>query len=137
MLTTGNQETLTYTCVCTDGSQPNVSNFDATLPSFVCAQWVADCVKAHPNDLTGQTACHSVVCGSRNASNVPQTGPGGSQSSAAPSSSASSTGGGSKTSSGSASSATNTNAAVALGIGKNYGTGILAVGFAAVFGLAL
>jgi hypothetical protein len=26
---------------------------------------------------------------------------------------------------------------VALGIGKSYGTGILAVGFAAVFGLAL
>ena len=132
------QDTLTYQCVCADGSHPNISDFDQTLPSFICAQWVIDCTAAHPNDLSGQTACQSVKCGMRNASAVPQSGPGGSQSSAAPSSSASATGGGgSKTSSGSASSATNTGAAAALGVGKSYGTGILAVAFAAVFGLAL
>lgn len=149
---------MTYNCVCSSGNQPNISDYDQTLPSLVCGQWVADCVNAHPNDLDGQTACLSVVCGSRNASSGISTssssmmtsasatasssggsgGAGGAQQTAS-SSSGSGSGSGSSTASGSsgAASATSSSAAYALNLASNYGTGILAAGILGAFGLAL
>lgn len=145
--------------MCSSGNQPNISDYDQTLPSLVCGQWVADCVNAHPNDLDGQTACLSVVCGSRNASSGISTsstmmtsasatasssggsgGAGGAQQTASSSSgSGSGSGSGSSTASGSsgAASATSSSAAYALNLASNYGTGILAAGILGAFGLAL
>lgn len=106
------------------------------LPSFICAQWKADCVAAHPNDLSGQTACLSVTCGTANASKVATSGTGHGSSSSSSASSATASASASKTSS-SSSKSTSSSAAVALNLGASYGVGILAVGLAAVFGLAL
>ncbi|KAK5132437.1 hypothetical protein LTR08_009048 [Meristemomyces frigidus] len=141
---------LTYVCTCSNGNSPNISNFDQTIPSFVCAQWKTDCVTAHPNDLTGQTACLSVVCGDRNASSG-ETSTSSSASATASmtaSMTASSTGGavasassaagsGASAASSAASSATASSAAIAMNVAQNYGTGILAAGMLGLFGLAL
>jgi hypothetical protein len=116
------------------------------IPSYECIQWVDQCVAAAGNDLNLLTDCRSVVCGSRDPGDVKQTtnnGPGGAStsSSAMPSMSTSPSqtggnGGGSPTQS-SASASSSTGAAVALNVAKNYGTGILAGGMLALFGLAL
>ncbi|TKA79773.1 hypothetical protein B0A55_03299 [Friedmanniomyces simplex] len=152
--------TLNYTCTCSNGNSPNISNYDQTIPSFVCAQWKIDCVAAHPNDLTGQTACLSITCGSMNASSGSTTS---SSASGSASSTASSTGGvvaGGASSSAAASSATGSSApsssggsasstasssaaaassssSAALNVAMNYGTGILATAMLAFFGFAL
>lgn len=147
------QNDLSWTCTCTNGNEPNITDFADTMPSYICQRWVADCTAAHPNDLEGQTACQSVQCGMRNASSLTSASSGGSSSASASSAMASSTGsssggsggsgspgsssGGSSASqsaSGAASSSTD-NAAVA--VGTTYGTGILMGGLLAVFGLAL
>src|SRR6266704_3089470 len=84
------QTALTYTCQCSDGTKPNVSDYQQSLPALMCEQWKTDCVANSPNDLTGQTACLSVVCGNKTTSDL-------SSSSSAPSATAapSSTSGGS------------------------------------------
>ncbi|KAK5737426.1 hypothetical protein LTR17_006653 [Elasticomyces elasticus] len=159
---TCDSNTLNYTCTCTNGNQPNISNYDQTIPSFVCAQWVINCVAAHPNDLVGITACRSVTCGSANASEASSSSSSASGSMTA-SSTASSTGGavaggassassgaGSATSgaassassaassaTSSAAAASSSSAAMALNVAMNYGTGILATVGIAFFGLAL
>jgi hypothetical protein len=106
------------------------------LPSFICGQWIVDCKAAAGNDLQKLTDCLSVQCGDKNASAVPQHNGRGSQSSSAPSSSASASATGTKTG-GAKHSSTPTGAAIALSIGKSYGTSLLGAGLLAVFGLAL
>ncbi|KAK1065081.1 hypothetical protein LTR74_008193 [Friedmanniomyces endolithicus] len=157
--------TLAYTCTCSNGNQPNISNYDQTIPSFVCAQWKIDCVAAHPNDLGGQTGCLSLVCGSQNASSgstasssstsgsgtasstASSTGgaAAGASSTGASSAAASSTGGAAATSSSgsgastasSSAAAASTSKSAAMNVAMNYGTGILATAMLAFFGLAL
>ncbi|KAK0657465.1 hypothetical protein B0T16DRAFT_425674 [Cercophora newfieldiana] len=46
-------ETLTYGCVCSNGLQPNMSEFSLTLPFHVCQQWVIQC----RNDCGINNAC--------------------------------------------------------------------------------
>lgn len=152
-LTGCQQNGLTYSCVCSDGSTPNISDYAQTLPSLVCQQWVINCVASHPNDLNGQAGCHSVTCGMKNASATNNAAGGASGSSAsgsasAASGSASQTATGSSaaasgsasataSSSGSASSSSSSGSAAVMNVAMNYGTGILAGGMLAVFGLAL
>lgn len=99
----------------------------------MCEQWKTDCVTNSPNDLNGQTACLSVVCGNKTVSDV-------SSSSGAPSATAapSSTSGGSVSATvASATSATSKAAATALALAKEFGTSALAAGIVAAFGFAL
>ncbi|QIW98015.1 hypothetical protein AMS68_003533 [Peltaster fructicola] len=140
---------LSYLCVCSDGSKPNVSDYMETLPFYICEQWIGNCVKNHPNDVTGQAACQSVVCGMKNATNAAAVGGSSASASASAASTAASTGAattGSMTTTttataAAATSATTTSsraaAATAFAIAKNYGTPILAAGMFAAFGLAL
>lgn len=137
------QNSLNYTCTCPGSIQPNISNYDQTIPSFVCGQWRINCVANHPNDLVGITACQSVVCGMKNASS------GVSSASAAPSStsaastssSMASTSATAKTSSSATAATTSAaatkGAAATVHLAQNFGTSVLAAGLLAVFGLAL
>ncbi|KAK4041543.1 hypothetical protein C8A01DRAFT_34381 [Parachaetomium inaequale] len=43
-------DTLTYGCVCSDGKQPNVTEYTLTLPYHVCTAWGQQCVKACGSD---------------------------------------------------------------------------------------
>ncbi|KAI9714306.1 MAG: hypothetical protein M1820_000267 [Bogoriella megaspora] len=135
--------TLTYQCVCTDGSHPNISDYASTLDSFICQQNVADCVNAHPNDLTGITKCRNTVCGTRNATTNEASSTSSSSSEPTSTGSDSSSGSGSSptepaaSSTGAGAAQTSSPAVAALNIAKNYGTGALAVGLFAIFGIAL
>ncbi|KAF2433285.1 hypothetical protein EJ08DRAFT_731634 [Tothia fuscella] len=126
--------TLTYNCQCLNNPTGNISDYAQTLPSLQCDEWKGQCVQSHPNDLAGQTFCQSFTCGKKNATALVGGSRGGSSSSsaAAASSGASST----ATSSGGAAS-TSKSAAMVLRVGREYGTGAVAVGLLAIFGLAL
>ncbi|KAK3309584.1 uncharacterized protein B0T15DRAFT_515874 [Chaetomium strumarium] len=60
-------ETLTYGCVCSDGKQPNISQYTLTLPYYVCTEWGNQCVK----DCGSNNGCASDCrekhpCGAQN-----------------------------------------------------------------------
>ncbi|KAM0721761.1 hypothetical protein Q7P37_002686 [Cladosporium fusiforme] len=148
--------TLTYSCICSDGNSPNISDFEQTLPGQVCRKSVEQCVINHPDDAEGIAECRSVVCGERTDYDEASSS---SSSSATASETASSTSSGgssdatetgsstsgsdddsaSQTSDSSSASETadSDSAASALMLGSSYGTGLLAVGIFAAFGLAL
>ncbi|KAF1984544.1 hypothetical protein K402DRAFT_413778 [Aulographum hederae CBS 113979] len=129
--------TLDFECVCMNGNTPNISSFDQTLPSLECLEWKRQCISSHPNDLPGQNYCLSFQCGDRNATALASASSsassGGSSSTASPTSSP--TGEASPTDS--PAPAETSNAAVALSMAQQYGTGMIAAGFFALFGLAL
>lgn len=125
--------TLTYGCVCSNGLQPNVSEYSLTLPYYVCQEWGNQCVKGCGQGNNGcADACRSDhPCGAQNPSRVTST----SSSSTPTSTGAAQTNqvysgfGGSDSSSGSGSgsgSKTDKSAAPALGAER--------VGFVVVFG---
>jgi len=125
---------LTYTCQCSDGTKPNISDYQQSLPALMCQQWKTDCVANSPNDLTGQTACLSVVCGNKTTNDLSSSASSAPSATAAPSS----TGGGSGSATvASATSATSKAAATALALAKEFGTSALAAGIVAAFGFAL
>ena len=88
-------------------------------------------MNAHPNDLPGLNFCHSFVCGSKNAS---ADGAG-----ATTTSSVASTAAATNTATSSVASASHTGSATRMlvNVGKDAGTGAIAVGLMALFGLAL
>jgi len=148
------QSTLTYNCTCSAGTTtPNITNYQGTLPFFICQQWKGDCTAAHPNDLAGQTACQSVVCGMANASeaqvsmsssssmasSTQASSATGSATSGGGAAGAATTGGSSATgsSTASAAAASSSKSAAVANIAKDYGFGLLAAGMLAAFGLAL
>ena len=60
------QTTLEYECICSDGEPANVSEYQETLPFYVCERWKGDCVEQNPEDAAAQQACLDVECGSLN-----------------------------------------------------------------------
>jgi len=125
---------LTFDCKCLTGNTPNISDYAQTLPSLMCDSWKAQCTAAHPNDLSGQTFCQSFTCGSKNASAQAAS----ASSSASGSRAASTSGSSSGTATGSSPSSTSSKAAAAaLSVARDYGTGAIAMGLLAMFGLAL
>jgi len=126
---------LTFDCECLTGTTPNISDYAQTLPSLECDAWVAQCTAAHPNDLSGQTFCQSFICGKKNASASGSSAS--SPSSSSLSTAAGSSATGSSTTSSTASATASKAAAAAIKAGREYGTGAVAVGMLALFGLAL
>ncbi|KXT11951.1 hypothetical protein AC579_1000 [Pseudocercospora musae] len=130
---------LTYTCTCSNGNTPNISDYQSTLPFYVCEQWKANCVDSNPNDLDAITGCQSVTCGNKTvaAATASSSSASASSTATASSSGASHTATATHSSTGAAASATESSAAVAMHIAQSYGTGIFVTGLLAVFGLAL
>ncbi|KUI57123.1 hypothetical protein VP1G_04469 [Cytospora mali] len=54
---TCNAESLSYGCLCSDGTTPNVSEYSLTLPYFVCTEWGNQCVTACGQNNTCSAAC--------------------------------------------------------------------------------
>ncbi|KAF5005730.1 hypothetical protein FDECE_7851 [Fusarium decemcellulare] len=50
-----NPKTLTYGCICSDGKQPNVSEYSLTIPYYVCQEWGNQCVQ----ECGGSNSCAS------------------------------------------------------------------------------
>lgn len=69
------QSSLTYTCVCSNGQQPNSSQYSQTIPYYECTQAATNCVN---NCAQGDTSCQSACrndhpCGAQNPTRVNTT----------------------------------------------------------------
>jgi hypothetical protein len=126
-------ERLTFTCTCSNGNKPNMSDFQQSLPAQQCLVWYQQCIDSHPNDRFGQEACKSVQCGNRTTADLPQSS---SSASSSPTGTAAQSSGPASATSAAPSAATS-GAAVALGFAREYGTPVLAAGIMAAFGLGL
>ncbi|EPS37590.1 hypothetical protein H072_8711 [Dactylellina haptotyla CBS 200.50] len=52
------------TCVCSDGSEPDLVNYRDTLPFFICQAYIAQCVAGNATEPTLQEICrNSNTCG--------------------------------------------------------------------------
>ncbi|KAJ5082072.1 hypothetical protein N7532_011115 [Penicillium argentinense] len=117
-------KSLQFSCICSDGTTPDVAPYVQTVPFYVCEANFGQCINAHPDDADGQKACKEAAqCGSKNASSLSTT-----TSSSSPSTTMSLTtstdSSSSETSSSVAAASTTTNAAIAMG--ESYSTGIMA-----------
>ncbi|KAF1818086.1 uncharacterized protein K489DRAFT_420370 [Dissoconium aciculare CBS 342.82] len=59
---------LTYSCVCSNGVSPNISEYSQTIPFYICQEWGNQCVS---NCGSGNSACQSDCrqnhpCGAQN-----------------------------------------------------------------------
>ncbi|KAF2456677.1 hypothetical protein BDY21DRAFT_345779 [Lineolata rhizophorae] len=129
---------LTFVCECADGSNPNITDFAQTLPSLICDEWFEQCIDQNTGNAQGQEVCMSVVCGQRDPADVDEgessaTASGAATATATASASSSATDEAASTTE-AAASATSSDAAVALHIAQNYGSGVLAAGLFALFG---
>ncbi|KAK4105637.1 hypothetical protein N658DRAFT_513036 [Parathielavia hyrcaniae] len=52
-------ETLRYGCVCSDGKQPNITQYTMTMPYFTCTEWGTQCVTACGNDNLCSDSCRA------------------------------------------------------------------------------
>ncbi|KPI45630.1 uncharacterized protein AB675_530 [Cyphellophora attinorum] len=59
---------LTYSCVCPNGTAPDVTSFAFTLPFYICQQTYIQCINNNPDDAQAQANCTAnEQCGERNA----------------------------------------------------------------------
>ncbi|KAF2156868.1 hypothetical protein K461DRAFT_272959 [Myriangium duriaei CBS 260.36] len=137
---------LTYTCTCNSNTQPNISAYAQTLPSFICQTSVNQCIAANTNNQETQAACRDVVCGNQtvNAASTATSSATGSSSQTSGAASASTTGatstsasGGSSATSASASATASKSAGMAVAMARDYGMSALVMGMLAAFGLAM
>jgi activator of HSP90 ATPase len=128
---------LNFTCTCENGTTPDVSLYQNTIPFFVCQENYIQCVNNHPNDLQGQEYCKgNATCGTLNATATQTT-----TTTSAASTTAASTGapssGSSSSHSSAAAAATSTAAAIALQMAQDHSTSLLTAVLLAVFGVIL
>lgn len=65
---TSSQATLIYSCVCPNGTVPDSSAFQQTVPFFVCEANYGQCIDRNANQAEAQAACRAnQQCGTRNA----------------------------------------------------------------------
>ncbi|MDI1488232.1 MAG: hypothetical protein OHK93_007506 [Ramalina farinacea] len=67
-----NQSTLSYSCICSNGLQPNSSQYSQTIPYYECTTAATDCVnKCEQTDSSCQSACRTDnKCGAQNPTRV-------------------------------------------------------------------
>ncbi|KAK2750149.1 hypothetical protein FQN57_004645 [Myotisia sp. PD_48] len=137
-----NPSSLQFSCVCQNGTVPDMVPYMNSLPYFVCQANFGQCIENNPNDATGQQTCKDdqSKCGTRNATEAN----GGSETTSATSSPTATETEASETGSeqtpsrtGSAPSTTTTNAAKALMFAKDYSLGALMTVFFVVFGFVV
>lgn len=144
------QTSLAYSCVCSNGQQPNASQYSQTIPYYECTQAATDCVNACPQGDSGcQSACRtSNPCGAQNPVRVnvsTTTTLATTTSGSGPSSTADSTATGQNTFTGFGGSPTGTSKSagaartqdLALGFGRTYGLATVLAGVCGGFMLLL
>lgn len=68
------QKTLGYSCVCSNGIQPNASQYSQTIPYFICTEQNNECVSACNGDSVCQSACRDDhPCGAQHPIRVNKT----------------------------------------------------------------
>ncbi|KAH8594352.1 hypothetical protein B0O99DRAFT_514279 [Bisporella sp. PMI_857] len=138
---TCDENTLTFNCTCTaNNSSPGLIYYKQTLPTFICQQIYEVCIKNGENVAAAQKKCtddRDKNCGTLDPEKFVA-----SSSSSSGSASATSTPTGTAGSAGSvtttASSSSSTGAAATMmAVAGSYGSGMLAAGVVAAFGLVL
>ncbi|KAK3329373.1 hypothetical protein B0H66DRAFT_596958 [Apodospora peruviana] len=67
-------ETLMYGCLCSNGLQPNMSEYSMTIPYHTCQTWGTQCVKDCGSDSACQSSCREDhPCGAQNPTRVNST----------------------------------------------------------------
>jgi hypothetical protein len=127
--------TLKFSCICKDGTTPNMSDYQQSVPGLMCREWFDRCITASADNLDEQIACQAVTCGNKTAELNAASSSSASPSSTGGAAASSGGAGASPTSSGPA--AASSTGAAALAIAREFGTPILFGGIAAIFGLAL
>lgn len=60
-------DSLTYSCVCSNGLSPNVTEYSQTLPYYICQEWGTECVSNCGSDSSCASNCRSQhPCGAQN-----------------------------------------------------------------------
>ena len=138
------QTTLDFSCVCDNGTTPDLSPYENTIPFYVCKETFVQCIANNPNNLQGQDYCKgNATCGTVNAASTstsatstPSAAPSTTQAAAATtagSATASSTG----SATGASASPTSSKGAAALQMAQDHSTGFFAAAFLAAFGMLL
>jgi len=134
-------DTLTYGCVCSDGTQPNVTEYTLTLPYYVCTEWGQQCIKACngnnqcQGDCTQKHPCGAQTPKSNKTTTTTTTSSATSSATAAPTDQTYD--GFGDSSSDSSKSGDGKSAAGALRLGDSYGLAVLAGGLFAGFAMLL
>lgn len=127
--------TLIYKCTCNNGTAPGLMYYQQTLPTFICEQVYQNCIAAGANNAQAQKLCDSnkaANCGTLDPSKY--TAPASTSSSATQSPTSTGAGAASATV---ASTSSSKAAAATMAAVAQYGSGVLAAGAAAAFGLLL
>jgi hypothetical protein len=136
------QTTFTYTCICADGTVPDCTAYQQTLPFFICQATFSQCINDHPNDAEGQQTCiDDEKCGTKNATAVLVSGTSSAASSTITSFSSGSpsgtAGAGSSSSSATASAASTSSSGAAVATNQQLATGAFAAILMAAFKLLI
>ncbi|OXV06603.1 hypothetical protein Egran_05627 [Elaphomyces granulatus] len=117
-------DTLTFHCVCINGTVPNVALYQNTIPFYVCNSNYGQCIKNNPSDVDAQRQCKNGLasCGTLNASaSIAST----TTSTSATTLTTGTTSATATTTSAAASAATSKAAAMALQAAQDHSTGLL------------
>ncbi|KAL8720497.1 MAG: hypothetical protein Q9225_002650 [Loekoesia sp. 1 TL-2023] len=137
-------DTLAYSCVCSNGQQPNASEYSQTIPFYECTEAGTQCVNNCPkSDSACQTACRTAhPCGAQNPTRIntstistmtmSATKTGGAAATSAADATAAYTGFGAASTTGSGGDS-NDARALAIGFGRSYGLALVLVGVSAGF----
>lgn len=129
-------ETLTYGCVCSDGQQPNITEYTQTLPYHVCTEWGTQCVKNCGSNNDCASDCREKhPCGAQSPTRVNETTTTSTSASATATATNQVFNGLSDGSSNSNNNNGGKNAAGALRFGDSYGIAVLAGGLFAGFAM--
>ncbi|KIN01819.1 hypothetical protein OIDMADRAFT_144465 [Oidiodendron maius Zn] len=125
---------LSFNCTCANGSAPGLQYYIQTIPTFLCEQAYQNCIQANLQNSSGQDQCKAeekTECGHLDPNDAVVVSP--STSSSSPSSTgATSAASNSATPTSSVSSSSSTGAAATmLALGREFGSGVIAVGVAA------
>ncbi|KAF1824300.1 uncharacterized protein K489DRAFT_335577 [Dissoconium aciculare CBS 342.82] len=136
---TCDDSTLAWNCSCSNGNQPNISDYEQTVPGQICRTWFINCIAAHPDDADGQSGCKALQCGTKlvRSSSVTTTASSSTNSPTTTGGSNTANGAAATTPAGTATTSTRPNAAATLAAAQNYGHIAIAGGMAALLGLAL
>lgn len=131
------QDTLEFKCECRNGTTPDMSQYEQSVPGQMCRFWFDQCINATNQNLEFQVSCQNernAKCGNLTVEDGTSSS---SAASAGPTASGTRGTGGGASATAAAPSSASSGAATAIAMAREYGTPVLAGGMLAIFGLAL
>lgn len=132
-------KTLDFTCKCKDGTSPNMTQYQQSVPALECREWYRQCVIAAGDGFQSaewKRTCEDNLnnkCGNETIQASDSSSASGSASSSLPSRTSS----GSSSPTNSESPAATSSSAAAVALAREFGLPVLAGGLVALFGIAL